>query len=55
MGIGITTLTTAVIVYTRINAKRELLEQERLEAGVKYSAKELRALGDRAPDFRYTL
>lgn len=43
-----------VLIYTRINAKRDAIERE--SGGVrKYSDAELRRLGDRAPDFRYSL
>ncbi|KAF9523178.1 MFS general substrate transporter [Crepidotus variabilis] len=53
VGIGLFTLPILILIYTRINAKRE---QKRLAQGSKqYSVQELRELGDRAPDFRYTL
>ncbi len=55
VGMGMITLTIAVITYKRINAKRDAEEKDRLEKGVKYTAKQLREMGDRAPDFRYTL
>lgn len=55
VGIGVTTLTVVALIYTRINAKRDAAAREHLEKGIKLSPAELRALGDRAPDFRYTL
>ncbi len=55
VGIGFVTLPIAVVAYTRINARRDVLEKEMQEKGIKYTAEELRELGDKAPDFRYTL
>ncbi|OAX32847.1 MFS general substrate transporter [Rhizopogon vinicolor AM-OR11-026] len=58
VGIGLTFLPIAVFLYKRINAQRDAAERLALESGKKiciYSDQELRELGDRAPDFRYTL
>ncbi|EKM57352.1 uncharacterized protein PHACADRAFT_119721 [Phanerochaete carnosa HHB-10118-sp] len=55
VGIGITVLALNVVVYRRINARREVHMQETEEKGIAYSAAQLKAMGDRAPDFRYTL
>ena len=57
VGMGMICVPIAVLSYIRINRKRDVEEKEASERGEvnKYSAKELRALGDRAPDFRYTL
>lgn len=55
VGIGFITLPMAVFIYLRINAKRDRLVKEMEEKGAKLSAAEIRELGDRAPDFRYTL
>ena len=55
VGIGFVTLPMAVLLYMRINASRDRLVQEMKEKGIKLSAEEIRELGDRAPDFRYTL
>ena len=55
VGIGFVTLPMAVFLYIRINASRDRLVQEMKEKGIKLSAEEIRELGDRAPDFRYTL
>ena len=55
VGIGITMVALNVFIYSRINAKREAHAQEMEEKGITYTAAQLRAMGDRAPDFRYTL
>lgn len=55
VGIGFVTVPLAIIIYTRINKKRDALEKEMKEKGIKLSPDEIRRLGDRAPDFRYTL
>ncbi|TFY51077.1 hypothetical protein EVJ58_g10754 [Rhodofomes roseus] len=55
VGIGLVFLPLTVLAYRSINKRRDL-EQRRLdERGVKYTVEELRRMGDRAPDFRYTL
>lgn len=58
VGIGFIAVPTLVFSYKRINAKRaNATERLALEQGekVQYSDQELRDLGDRAPNFRYTL
>ncbi|KAJ8494385.1 hypothetical protein ONZ45_g13260 [Pleurotus djamor] len=57
VGIGFIAVPTVVFLYRRINAQRDRVEREALEKGGKarYTTEELRKLGDRAPDFRYTL
>ncbi|KAH9914901.1 MFS general substrate transporter [Epithele typhae] len=55
VGIGFIALPIAVVSYKRINARREAAMREADERGVKYTPEELRRMGDRAPDFRYTL
>ncbi|CAL1715339.1 unnamed protein product [Somion occarium] len=55
VGIGLTAVPLAVTLYIRTNAKREAHLQHLRETGTKYSVKELLQMGDRAPDFRYTL
>ena len=55
IGIGCISVLLAVILYKRINAKRDALAQNKENGGHGYSADELRDMGDRAPDFRYTL
>jgi len=46
-----------IITYMRINKKRDEAERLALERGEKnkYTKQQLREMGDRAPDFRYTL
>ncbi|KII95429.1 hypothetical protein PLICRDRAFT_98827 [Plicaturopsis crispa FD-325 SS-3] len=57
IGIGFVSVPIAVVAYMRINAKRDAVERLALESGErqKYTVQELRDMGDRAPDFRYTL
>ena len=55
VGIGFITLPIVVIAYKRINARRDAIVKEANEKGTKFAPEELRRLGDRAPDFRYTL
>ncbi|KAG0692234.1 MFS general substrate transporter [Suillus ampliporus] len=57
VGIGLISLPIVVFLYKRINARRDAAERLVMERGekVQYSDEELRELGDRAPDFRYTL
>ena len=51
VGIGFIVLPITVITYKRINTRRDALVRE----GVSYTPEQLRRMGDRAPDFRYTL
>ncbi|KAJ7160895.1 MFS general substrate transporter [Mycena filopes] len=57
VGIGLICVPIAVIAYTRINKQRDEVARRMRESGEKhlYTPKELREMGDRAPDFRYTL
>ena len=55
VGIGFVFLPLVVFLYTRINAHRDKLQREMEEKGIKYTPEEIREMGDRAPDFRYTL
>jgi hypothetical protein len=57
VGIGLICLPIAVIAYTRINARRDETARLAAERGEKplYTVSELRKMGDRAPDFRYTI
>lgn len=57
VGIGLVVLPIIVIIYIRINSRRDEAERGRLERDEKhgYTDQDLRELGDRAPDFRYTL
>ena len=55
VGIGYIAVPITVIAYKRINARRTALVRDAVEKGIRYSPEELRRMGDRAPDFRYTL
>ncbi|KAH9919552.1 MFS general substrate transporter [Fomitopsis serialis] len=55
VGIGLVALPITVLIYKRINARRDAFQNEMVEKGISYSPDELRKMGDRAPDFRYTL
>ncbi|OJA11383.1 hypothetical protein AZE42_10279 [Rhizopogon vesiculosus] len=57
VGIGLIFVPIAVFVYKRINAKRDAAERIALEREekIQHSNQELRELGNRAPNFRYTL
>jgi len=55
VGIGFIFLPITILAYKRVNARRDALQQESSEKGTHYTDEELRRLGDRAPDFRYTL
>lgn len=57
VGIGFICVPIAMILYTRINKKRAELQQRALENGEenKYTVRQLREMGDRAPDFKYTI
>ena len=55
VGIGFISLPVTVLIYKRINAQRDAAVRDANERGVKYTPEELRRMGDRAPDFRYTL
>ena len=54
MGIVVTLI--LVIMYKRINARREAIMKEAGESGgLKYSDDELRRMGDKSPGFRYDI
>ncbi|KAF9234655.1 MFS general substrate transporter [Melanogaster broomeanus] len=57
VGIGLITVPVLVLLYNSVNQSRDEAERLRLERGekLKLSVQDLRELGDRAPDFRYTL
>ena len=57
VGIGLIAVPTVILSYIRINKKRDKAERVGLENGTvkKYTNQQLREMGDRAPDFRYTL
>ncbi|KAJ7282872.1 MFS general substrate transporter [Mycena rebaudengoi] len=57
VGMGFICVPLTVFIYKRINHRRDEEARAALERGEKnmYTNKELREMGDRAPDFRYTL
>lgn len=57
IGIGFLTAPLVIILYKRINAQRDAVARSENESGDKmvYTDYELKVLGDKAPDFRYTL
>ncbi|CAA7263446.1 unnamed protein product [Cyclocybe aegerita] len=57
VGVGFITVPIIILTYLRINKKRGEEQRLALERGEmnKHSAQQLREMGDRAPDFRYTL
>jgi hypothetical protein len=52
VGIGFICIPIAIVAYSRINKKREALGKDEVN---KYTPQEIRELGDRSPDFRYSL
>ena len=57
VGIGLIVVPILIVLYKRINNARDQASRQRIEQGEKLqlTIQELRDLGDRAPDFRYTL
>lgn len=53
LGIGLIVVPLLVVLYMRINARRD--KDARGSVAQEMSVHDLRELGDRAPDFRYTL
>ncbi len=52
---GLVLVPIVMYAYTRANAKKDARMREVEARGEKYASEELKRLGDRAPDFRYTL
>ena len=52
VGIGLIVTPLVVLNYIRINRQRDGIAAA---GGIAYSDKQLREMGDRAPDFRYIL
>jgi hypothetical protein len=50
VGIGFICFPIAVLAYTNINRKRAALDESEVK---KYTPKQQREMGDKAPDFRY--
>ncbi|RDX52238.1 MFS general substrate transporter [Lentinus brumalis] len=55
MAIALLLVPLTVVCYMRINRQRETICGEEVEKDIRWAPEELRRLGDRAPDFRYTL
>ncbi|OSC99289.1 MFS general substrate transporter [Trametes coccinea BRFM310] len=57
VSMGLLLMPVLFLAYTRANAKRDQLQREMEETGLKfeYTPEELRKMGNRAPDFRFTL
>lgn len=54
-GIGLIFVALTVVSYKRVNKRRDIWQREIEAHGIQYTVEELRRMGDRAPDFRYTL
>ena len=55
VGMGVVSLAVTVFTYSRINKKRDREMAEIKEAWLEYDTARFKEMGDRAPDFRYTL
>ena len=55
VGIGFVFLPITILAYRHANMSRDKQQREMAEKGIEFSVDELRKLGDRALDFRYTL
>jgi hypothetical protein len=57
IGLGFVCVPIAILIYIRINARRDAAAKDMLENGEKsqLSEADLKERGDRAPDFRYSL
>ena len=55
VSIGLILMPIVLFVYTRENARRAVRMREMEERDEKLVPEELRSMGDRAPDFKYTL
>ncbi|EJU06610.1 MFS general substrate transporter [Dacryopinax primogenitus] len=58
VGIGFISVPTVVLIYMHIDKKRDEMMREIDAAGgihARYSEEEIRSMGDKSPDFRYTL
>lgn len=55
VGIGLVFLSLTVVSYKVANRRRDAWQRELAVRGVTHTVQELRRMGDRAPDFRYTL
>ena len=55
VSMGLVLMPVTLFLYTRANARKDAELRKLAEGGEKYTPNELRRMGDRAPDFRYTL
>ncbi|KAL0564185.1 hypothetical protein V5O48_017868 [Marasmius crinis-equi] len=55
VGIGLIVVPIIATTYYRLNNKKKATVRQEEEQGVKRTTKEIRAMGDRAPEFIYTL
>ncbi|KAL0565369.1 hypothetical protein V5O48_016654, partial [Marasmius crinis-equi] len=55
VGIGLIVVPIITMTYYRLNNKKKATIRQEEEQGVKRSPEEIRAMGDRAPEFIYTL
>ncbi|KAM5545341.1 hypothetical protein V8D89_000954, partial [Ganoderma adspersum] len=55
VSMGLLLMPVLLYLYTRANVRKEAKLRQLDESGEKYAPEELRRMGDRAPDFRYTL
>lgn len=56
IGMGLVAVSTIVFAYNRINTRREAIMKEARECGgLQYTDEELRRMGDKAPNFRYSI
>ena len=53
--IGMLVLPATLVGYWRMMKRKENVLKEAEDRGLQFAPEELRRLGDRAPDFRYTL
>ncbi|RPD60522.1 MFS general substrate transporter [Lentinus tigrinus ALCF2SS1-7] len=55
MALGLLLVPPTVLLYTRINMRRKEMRYQEETAEGKWAPEDLRRLGDRAPDFKYTI
>ena len=55
IGMGLVLVPIVILAYTRANIQKEAQVREAEDRGEEYAPEQLKRLGDRAPDFRYTL
>ncbi|KAL0063398.1 hypothetical protein AAF712_009707 [Marasmius tenuissimus] len=55
VGMGLILVPIVATIYYRVNNRKATIIREEEEQGIKRSPEEIRAMGDRAPEFKYTL